>query len=189
MEVSRDLRRTYLYDEHVALKAKISPFAGYEMPIYYDSVLKEHARVRTDCGMFDVSHMGQVIVSGPEAKKFLQYVTISDLEKLSPHKSQYSAILNEQGKMLDDIFIYMLEENLYMVCVNASNKEKDFSWFCRLAKSFSVEVKKQTGHSLLAVQGPNSKDKVALLVPESDKPRIYDMNFSDNYFFKFRNSL
>ena len=185
MEVSRELYRTYLYDEHVALKAKISPFAGYEMPIYYDSVLKEHERVRTDCGMFDVSHMGQVIVSGKHAKKFLQYVSISDVEKLSPHKSQYSAILNEQGKMLDDIFIYMLEENLYMVCVNASNKEKDYEWFCRVAGSFSVEVKKQTGYSLLAVQGPNSRDKVALIVGEADRAKIHEMNFSDNYYFKF----
>lgn len=187
-EVQIKLHKTYLYDEHVALKAKMAPFAGYMMPISYDSVLKEHAKVRNSCGMFDVSHMGQVFVSGKDAKKFLQYLTISDIEKLSVHKSQYSAILNEDGNMLDDLFIYMLDENLYMVCVNASNKQKDFEWFKTHAAGFSdLKVELQEHHSLIAVQGPDSKDKVSLLVDKKDRPKIYEMNFSDNYYFNFNN--
>ena len=186
-EASRDYTKTFLYDEHVALKAKMSPFAGYMMPIYYDSVLKEHAKVRTSCGMFDVSHMGQILVSGPKALSFLQYLTISDVSKLTPHKSQYSAMLTNSGKVIDDIFIYMLDTDYYMVCVNASNKEKDYNHFLEVAKNGfnDLKISLQKDYSLIAVQGPESKSKVYELMNKNEK--ILGMNFSDNYFFDYNN--
>lgn len=155
-------RKTPLFEEHVAAKAKMVPFGGWNMPVSYEGVLAEHKTVREVCGIFDVSHMGEVRVKGPEAAKFLQYITINDIQKLQDGCGQYSAILNEQGGMIDDLIIYRLAADDYFVCVNASNTDKDFQWIQSKAKGFKVDVTNESElWAQIAVQGPKSKDVLA----------------------------
>ena len=119
-------KRTPLYDEHKRLGAKVVSFGGWDMPVSYSSVLEEHQHVRTKCGIFDVSHMGEIFISGPKAKDFLQLMTINDLSRLNVGEGQYSAMLNERGGMVDDVILYRIGQEDYLMCVNASNIEKDF---------------------------------------------------------------
>ena len=122
-----DSLKTTLYNYHDKLGAKLVPFAGFLMPLQYTGIIDEHKHVRSKVGLFDVSHMGEFIVSGQNAKKFLQHVTINDIEALKPGKAQYSAFCNESGGILDDLLIYDLSDH-YMLVVNASNIEKNFNW-------------------------------------------------------------
>ncbi len=149
------MKRTPFYEIHLELGAKIAPFAGFEMPIHYEGIITEHKRVRESVGIFDVSHMGEFKVSGKDALKFLQKVTVNDVSKLAPGRAQYSAMCYENGGIVDDLLVYNLGD-YYMVVVNASNIEKDFEWMQRhiegdvKLENISDEV------ALLAVQGPNS---------------------------------
>ncbi|NGP87260.1 glycine cleavage system aminomethyltransferase GcvT [Fodinibius halophilus] len=150
------LTRTPFYDLHEQAGAKLIDFGGFEMPVQYDSIRKEHNAVREEVGIFDVSHMGEFFVSGEEADKLIQYVTVNDVSKLEPGKAQYTAMCYEDGGIVDDLIVYMLEENSYMLVVNASNIEKDFNWI-KEHNTFDAElVNKSDDYCLLAVQGPNS---------------------------------
>ena len=122
------LRRTPLYAEHVKLKGKVIPFAGWEMPVWYTAVSEEHAAVRKAAGLFDVAHMGTVEVAGPGATRFLDLVTTNYVPALKTGQSQYAYLLDPSGNVLDDILIYRREPERYMVVVNASNAEKDLAW-------------------------------------------------------------
>src|SRR5919198_5025173 len=122
------LLRTPLYDRHVALGARMVGFAGWEMPVQYDGVISEHKAVRTDCGVFDVSHMGELEVEGPRAHELLQALLSNDLDKLEPGHAQYTLLTNERGGIVDDLIAYRLEAGRYLLIVNASNRENDFSW-------------------------------------------------------------
>jgi len=150
------LKQTPFYELHEKAGAKLIDFGGFEMPVQYDSIRKEHNAVRANLGVFDVSHMGEFFVSGDEAEALIQYVTINDVTKLKPGKAQYTAMCYEDGGIVDDLIVYMIDENEYMLVVNASNIEKDFKWITK-HNSFDAKVDNQSENMcLLAVQGPKS---------------------------------
>ena len=163
-------------ENHIELGAKMVPFAGYNMPIWYSSISEEHNFVRNEVGIFDVSHMGEFIVKGKEAKKFLQKVTSNDLDKITEGKIQYSSILNESGGIIDDLLIYNLGNEKYMLVVNASNKSKDLEWL-KKHNNLQVTIKDASNdYSLFAIQGPKSVDVV------ND---IFNKDFSDLKYYNF----
>ena len=135
------------------------PFAGFEMPIQYEGVNAEHETVRNAVGVFDVSHMGNFFVEGKDALHFLQYITSNDVAKLKPGKVQYSCFPNEQNGIVDDLLVYQLNDNKYMLVVNGANLEKDWNWVNKWAKNFDVKLTdKSDQYSILAVQGPKSPE-------------------------------
>ncbi|MEY2649533.1 MAG: hypothetical protein RL608_207 [Bacteroidota bacterium] len=149
------LKKTPLFDQHVALGAKMVPFAGYEMPVQYAGVSHEHHVVRSKVGMFDVSHMGEFWVEGAGAMEFLNSVTSNDVAKLTPGKIQYSCLPNATGGIVDDLLVYCVTETKYMLVVNASNMAKDWAWLQQFAPKFDVAMSDASeGTALLAVQGP-----------------------------------
>lgn len=151
------MKKTKFYSIHERTGAKLVEFAGFSMPIQYSSIVNEHKAVRKSAGIFDVSHMGEIFVEGNNALDFVQNVTINDASILSPGRVQYSAICYPNGGIVDDLLVYKLAENKFMLVVNASNIEKDFNWLNGNNK-FGVELKNLSDdYSLLAVQGPNSK--------------------------------
>ncbi len=151
------LKRTPLYDVHAALGAKIVPFAGYEMPVQYPTgITAEHRAVREKAGLFDVSHMGEFIVRGPQAVEFVNHVTTNDVNALTPGQAQYSTILREDGTIVDDCLVYRSDDRLLMV-VNGSNIDKDFAHISRFVKDFDVTLDDISEKvALLALQGPEA---------------------------------
>src|SRR6187551_3236512 len=121
------LLKTPLYSRHVAAGARLVPFAGWEMPVQYEGVIPEHRAVRTDAGVFDVSHMGEIEVEGPTAQAFLQGMLSNDLAKLAPGDAQYTLLTTGDGGVLDDLIVYRLDEHRYLLIVNASNRDSDFA--------------------------------------------------------------
>jgi aminomethyltransferase len=157
------LRRTPLYDRHEAAGARLVPFAGWEMPVQYEGVRQEHVAVRTGAGMFDVSHMGEVECSGPDAEGFLQRILSNDVTKLADGGAQYSVLCNEDGGVLDDLFTYRLGDR-FLTVTNASNHEGDHAWFAEHAEGFDVTVEDAAGRwAMLAVQGPDARAAVEAL--------------------------
>ena len=118
--MAQTLLQTPLHDRHVALGARMVPFAGWEMPVQYEGVIQEHRAVRTDAGVFDVSHMGEIEVEGPRAHEFLQSLLSNDLDKIAPGEAQYTLLTNDRGGIIDDLIAYRLEECRYLLVVNAS---------------------------------------------------------------------
>lgn len=174
MESSEPLRRTPLYDEHVAAGARLVPFAGWQMPVQYAGVAAEHQAVRERAGMFDVSHMGQVKTSGPGARDFLQRLLSNDVDKLQPGGAQYSCLCAEDGGILDDLFTYLLDDGSYLTVTNAANHDSDLAWFRRVAAGFDVEVEDLApAHAMLAVQGPEARAAVAPLASAELPPRMH----------------
>ena len=151
------MKNTPFTQKHVALGAKMAPFAGYNMPISYSGINDEHQTVRKNAGVFDVSHMGEFILKGENALDLIQRITTNDAAKLTAGKAQYSCLTNEHGGIVDDLLIYCIEENkVYMIVVNASNVEKDWNWIVEHNKS-NVEMHNISDQTcLLAVQGPNA---------------------------------
>jgi len=158
------LLRTPLHAEHVALGAKMVPFAGYEMPVQYPTgITAEHNAVRTAAGLFDVSHMGEFLVRGERALEFVQHVSSNDASRLEPGQAQYSTLLDDDGKLLDDLLVYRFP-NHYMLVVNGANKDKDWAWVSRYADRFGVELTDRTEDiALLALQGPRAQAILAKL--------------------------
>ena len=153
------MKRTALYDKHLALGAKMVPYAGYEMPVQYSGVKAEHLAVRQNVGMFDVSHMGEFVIRGPKALDLIQYATSNDAAKLIPGKVQYSCFPNRQNGIVDDLLVYHLAENEYLLVVNASNMGKDWAWLNELNEVFKAEIEDiSMNTSLMAVQGPKAAD-------------------------------
>ncbi len=154
------LKQTALLDRHKALGARIVPFAGWEMPVQYEGILAEHKAVRTRAGLFDLGHMGQVSVTGPDALAFLQFTTTNDVSTLAPGEAKYGLLPNETGGVVDDIIVYRMPEGQdgYMVCVNASNTDKDVAWWLELRARRSDldltlrDVSPELG--MIAIQGP-----------------------------------
>jgi aminomethyltransferase len=151
------MKNTPFTEKHIALGAKMAEFAGYNMPISYSGINDEHAAVRTNAGVFDVSHMGEFILKGEHALDLIQRVTTNDASKLSNGKAQYSCLPNEDGGIVDDLLIYCLEENKsYMIVVNASNIQKDWDWISKY-NTIKVEMHNISDKTcLLAIQGPNA---------------------------------
>ena len=151
------MKNTPFTNKHIALGAKMAPFAGYNMPISYTGINDEHAAVRNNAGVFDVSHMGEFILKGDKALDLIQRITSNDASKLTAGKAQYSSLPNESGGIVDDLLVYCIEENkVYMLVVNASNIEKDWNWISKFNKDNAEmhNISDKTG--LLAIQGPNA---------------------------------
>jgi aminomethyltransferase len=152
------LRRTPLYEQHVELGGKIVPFAGWEMPVQYEGIKEEHSGVRTHVGMFDVSHMGEVEVEGPGALAFLQRVLSNDVAKVEIGGAQYSCLCQEDGGVLDDLFVYRLGGDRYLIVTNAANHEADLAWLGRWSRDFDAIVRDVADrYAMLAVQGPHAR--------------------------------
>ncbi|MCF8261356.1 MAG: glycine cleavage system aminomethyltransferase GcvT [Melioribacteraceae bacterium] len=150
------MKRTKFYDIHKNLGAKLVDFAGFEMPVQYSSIIAEHKAVRNSVGVFDVSHMGEFFVSGPEAEKLIQHVTVNNVANLNDGKVQYSAMCYEDGGIVDDLLVYQISDQKFMLVVNASNIEKDLAWI-NSNNRFDAKIENESDdYSLLAVQGPNS---------------------------------
>src|SRR6267142_2987071 len=126
--MAQTLLKTPLHERHVALGARMVPFAGWEMPVQYEGVIQEHRAVRTDAGVFDVAHIGEIEVEGPRAHELLQALLSNDLDLIEPGQAQYTLLTNEQGGIIDDLIAYRLEACRYLLVVNASNRETDFDW-------------------------------------------------------------
>ena len=157
------MKKTKFFNIHEKLGAKIVEFAGYLMPIQYTSIIAEHKTVRNSVGVFDVSHMGEILISGKNALDFVQYITINDSSKLIPGRVQYSAMCYENGGIVDDLLVYKISSTEFMLVVNASNISKDFEWMLK-NNTFGVEIKNLSDeYSLLAVQGPKSKEVIQKL--------------------------
>src|SRR5213082_760953 len=161
------LRRTPLYDRHVALGARLVPFAGWEMPVQYEGVIPEHRAVRTDAGVFDVSHMGELEVEGPRALDLLQSLLASDLAKVEPGHARYTLLTNERGGIVDDLIAYRIDEFRWLLIVNASNRAADFQWLKEREISGSDVRDVSDEYALLAVQGPRAIERLGL--PKADQ--------------------
>ncbi|MCJ1888309.1 glycine cleavage system aminomethyltransferase GcvT [Pseudomonas sp. LA21] len=168
-------QRTPLYDLHVALGAKIVDFGGWDMPLHYGSQVEEHHQVRRDCGVFDVSHMTVVDVTGPQAKEYLQRLLANDVERLqTPGKALYSGMLNDRGGVVDDLIVYLGVYG-YRVVVNASTRDKDMAWMQAHTEGFDVTLTERADLAMLAVQGPNAREKTAELVTPSRAALIREL--------------
>src|SRR5512133_4105834 len=156
------LLRTPLFERHVALGARLVRFAGWEMPVQYEGVIPEHRAVRNDAGAFDVSHMGELLVEGPGTRGFLQELLSNDLDRIGTGQAQYTLLTNDQGGIVDDLIAYELLPERFLLIVNASNRETDFSWL-RNRELAGVEVRDVSDHfALIAVQGPRSLQRLGL---------------------------
>ena len=160
------MMQTPLYQKHIILNARMVDFTGYQMPIQYSGIIQEHLAVRNSCGIFDVCHMGELIVSGVGAEDLLNYITVNDVKSMSVGDAQYSAMCYENGGIIDDILIYKYADK-YMLVVNSSNLEKDFSWLKKYKRDDVelIDISAETG--LIALQGPDSRNILQKCV-ESD---------------------
>jgi len=160
--VEATLSRTPLYERHVALGARMVPFAGYEMPVQYEGVIEEHKAVRTDAGAFDVSHMGDLHVDGPTAQSFLQSVLSNDIDRLADGEAQYTLLTNEAGGILDDLIVYRLGVGQFYLVVNASNRAPVYDWL-KEREPRGCEVRDASDeYGLVAVQGPQALRRLGL---------------------------
>ncbi len=168
MTASAVLRRTALYDSHKHLGARLVDFHGWELPVQYEGILAEHKAVRAHCGLFDVSHMGQVWVRGPQALDFLQKVDTNDISRIGPGRAIYSHLPNENGGVVDDVIISCLAKERYLVVVNAATAEGDFAWLQAQARGFKVELEdKSDYYGMFAIQGPKAAEIVGIDTPEA----------------------
>ena len=178
---SPSLKRTPLFEEHVALGAKLVPFAGYEMPVQYPAgITAEHHAVRQGAGIFDVSHMGEVEVRGARALDFVQHVTTNDASRLEVGQAQYSALPREDGTLLDDLLVYRLPDR-YLLVVNAANRERDLEHLREMAPEFGVELKDRSDDiALIALQGPRAE---RILQP------LADTDLATLAYYRFREGM
>ena len=161
-------KQTFLHDKHVELNAKMVDFAGWHMPVQYSSIIEEHKTVRENVGLFDVSHMGELVVQGSDACAYLNKLVPQDITKLVDRKAVYCQLLNKQGGIIDDLIIYKLEENKYLVIANASRIDEDLNWMVRNQRGFNVNIINEShNYSLLAVQGPKAKELMTKMEVEN----------------------
>lgn len=178
MTTTQEIRRTPLHSEHLAAKAKMVPFAGYEMPIQYPTgITAEHTAVRTAAGLFDASHMGEFEIRGPGALDLVQYVTTNDASALEIGQAQYATLPREDGTLLDDLIVYKLADEHYMLVVNASNRQKDFDWILRFTPRFDASLLDRSDEiALLALQGPLSQTVLS---------RLTDLDLDSIGYYRF----
>ncbi|MEO9569941.1 MAG: glycine cleavage system aminomethyltransferase GcvT [Polaribacter sp.] len=172
------MKNIALNDTHIALGAKMVPFAGYNMPVQYEGVTAEHLTVREAVGVFDVSHMGEFLVEGENALALIQKVTSNDASKLEIGDAQYSCFPNEENGIIDDLICYRIKENTYLLVVNASNIEKDWNWISKFNEDFNADLRDLSeGYSLLAIQGPKAVEAMQSLS---------SLDLADIPFYKFK---
>lgn len=178
--LSEQLKRTPLFDDYATYGGKTIDFGGWELPVQFSSIKEEHEAVRTKAGLFDVSHMGEIIVTGSSSEAFLQKIMTNDVSKLVNGQAQYTAMCYEDGGIVDDLLVYKVEENHYLLVVNAGNIEKDFDWMKQF-KTEDVElVNKSDEYGLLALQGPLAQE---ILQKLTSKP------LDEIGFFRFENNV
>lgn len=170
-------KRTCLYQEHVELGAKMVPFGGFEMPLQYSDITDEHNAVRQACGVFDVSHMGEVLVTGPEAERFVQHIFTNDVSGAPVGKIFYGMMLHENGGTVDDLLVYKMGETQFFLVINAANIDKDYAWIESQAKAFDVQTENQSEHyGQLAIQGPKAEEVCR---------KVLGMELQDMEFYHF----
>ena len=179
-------KQTFLHDKHVKLGARMVDFAGWHMPVQYSSIIEEHKTVREAVGIFDVSHMGELIIEGKDALPYLNKIVPQDITKLVDLKAVYCQLTNKQGGIIDDLIIYKLENDKYLVIANASRIDEDLNWMVRNKVGFDVNIINEShNYSLLAVQGPKAceflepatLEKMELkFLLETNFPNIYGIN-------------
>jgi aminomethyltransferase len=169
-------QHTPLYDAHVRMGGKIVDFAGWEMPINYGSQLEEHHAVRRNAGMFDVSHMTVVDLSGPNTRAFLRKLLANNIDRLqAPGKALYSCMLNERGGVIDDLIVYFVREDFFRMVVNAGTRAKDLDWLVRQARDFGVKVRERPELAMIAVQGPMARDHVRELLQDDLRESVANL--------------
>ena len=168
--------RTPLYDAHVSAGAKMVDFHGWDMPLNYGSQIEEHKAVRERAGMFDVSHMTTVDVTGPEAKPYLRYLLANDVAKLKESgKALYTGMLNEDGGIIDDLIVYYFADDSYRLIVNSATRDKDIAWMVKQAGEFDVSVTERTEFAMIALQGPAAEEKIAVLLSDEQFAHVQNM--------------
>lgn len=171
------MKKTALFNKHLALGAKMVPFAGFEMPVQYSGVTEEHFAVREKVGIFDVSHMGQFFVEGPKAKDLLQFVTSNNIDLLEDGKAQYSCLPNGKGGIVDDLIVYKINEEKYFLVVNASNIEKDWQHILYYNEKFGAKLTNVSDeYSLIAIQGPKALETLQ---------KLTEINLADIPYYHF----
>ena len=177
MTTMEQLKRTPLYAVHLERGAKMVPFGGWEMPVFYTSIVGEHTVVREGVGLFDVSHMGQVLVAGANAERVLNHLLTNDVREIAIGQAQYTLMCNERGGVIDDLIVYRVEPSVYLVVVNASNIEKDFAWMNSQACAPVMLEDESEKTAMLALQGPNApkflKDAAAIPHFHIDRQRVF----------------
>jgi aminomethyltransferase len=159
-------QKTVLYDKHVEYGGKLVDFAGWQMPVNYGSQMDEHHQVRNDAGMFDVSHMTVVDLSGEGVKAFLQYLLANDVDKLKQQgKALYSCMLNHDGGVIDDLIVYYMNDSWYRMVVNAATRDKDLAWIDEQSAGYEVEINERPDLAMIAVQGPHAREKAIEALP------------------------
>ena len=176
------VRKTQLYKIYEQ-SAKLTVFAGFEMPLWYEDVIPEHLAVRNSVGMFDISHMGRVMITGADAERFLNHVITNDVSKLTPNGAQYSVMCNERGGIRDDFVVYRLESRKFLMVYNANNREKDYDWLVQNSRNFTVQIEEISDSvAMLAVQGPKAEKTLQKICAEdlSKIERFKMRSFSPN---------
>ena len=168
-------QRTALYETHILHGAKMVDFGGWDMPINYGSQIEEHHQVRTDAGMFDVSHMVIVDLKGDKVRNFLRYLLANNVDRLKEEgKALYSCMLNERGGVIDDLIVYYMNDDWFRMVVNAATRDKDLAWIRQHAEAYEVAVQECTDLAMIAVQGPNARDKVHQVLGDKAEA-LYDI--------------
>lgn len=171
-------KKTCLHDKHVALGALMSPFGGFDMPIQYEGIIEEHNAVRNACGVFDVSHMGEVTAIGPDAEKFVNHIFTNDVRTMSAGDCMYGMMLHPHGGTIDDLLVYKIADNAFLLVVNASNVDKDFAWIQDNAARFDVKVENLSETcGELAIQGPDAEKVVT---------EVLGLDCADLTFYTFK---
>ena len=172
------MSKTYLYNNHIKLGAKMVDFAGWDMPVQYTSIIEEHNNVRNNAGLFDVSHMGEIFVTGNDALNFLQNLVPQDVSKLVDKKALYCQFTKENGGIEDDLFIYKLEENHYLLVVNASRLNNDYEWMLKNSSNFDVKIENKSDvYSMVALQGPKASDILDCIgIKKENQPKTMYIN-------------
>ena len=166
-------QQTVLNAAHRALGARMVDFGGWDMPLHYGSQVEEHHQVRRDAGMFDVSHMTVVDLAGPRVREFLRRLVANSVDKLQkPGKALYTTMLNAQGGVIDDLIVYFMSEDWFRLVVNAATRDKDLAWISAQAQAFDVAVRERPEFGMVAVQGPNAREKVIGLLREEDRAPV-----------------
>ncbi len=172
------MAKTFLYNNHIKLGAKMVDFAGWEMPVQYTSIIEEHNNVRNNAGLFDVSHMGEIFVTGKESLTFLQILVPQDVEKLIDKKALYCQFTNEKGGIVDDLLIYKLKENNYLLIVNASRLEADYEWLIKNKSNYDVRIDNKSDiYSMVALQGPKASDILSEIgIKKENQPKTFHID-------------
>ena len=165
MEHTEQMQTTCLHDKHIELGAKMSPFAGFDMPIEYSGIVEEHNAVRHACGIFDVSHMGEVLVTGPQAEEYVNHIFTNDVREMEPGKVQYGMMCHPTGGVVDDLLVYKMGAERFFLVINAANIDKDYAWIEQNAKGYDVTTENQSPrYGQVAIQGPEAEAKVEKLL-------------------------